>query len=506
MTSSSTDKLSLWSLTALVVGSMIGAGIFSLPATFGRATGGFGAIIAWCIAGGGMLMLAFVFQTLAQRKPDLDSGVFIYAKAGFGQYLGFASALGFWAGTCIGNVSYFVLIKSTLGAFFPIFGDGNTIPAVLVASVILWGFHILLLRGVKSAAAINTIATVAKILPIILFVVVLIFAFKGDMFALNFWGAPEVAAGAASAADLSHLNDYGYVGHAAAAIVPTTEPESLFSQVRSTMLVTVFVFLGIEGASVYSRYAKERKHVGIATVMGFIGVLCLLVMITMLSYGVMLRPDLAALRQPSMAGVLEAIVGRWGAIFISVGLIVSVLGAYLSWSLLAAEVLFSAAKSEIMPKVFATQNVNAVPSSAVWLTNITIQVFLILTLFSQYAFQLALELTSSLTLIPYLLVGAYGLKLALTGETYENDKADHKKDLIIAVVATFYSLLMIYAGGMKYLLLSAIIYGPGTVLYIMAKREQHAKLFTPAEMGLFVIVMVAAVVAIYNIATGVITI
>ncbi|WP_025123677.1 MULTISPECIES: amino acid permease, partial [unclassified Serratia (in: enterobacteria)] len=228
---------------------------------------------------------------------------------------------------------------------------------------------------------------------------------------------------------LSHLNDYGYVGHAAAAIVPAAEPESLFSQVRSTMLVTVFVFLGIEGASVYSRYAKERSHVGIATVLGFIGVLCLLVLITMLSYGVLLRPDLAALRQPSMAGVLEAIVGRWGAIFISVGLIVSVLGAYLSWSLLAAEVLFSAAKSKSMPKVFATENRNAVPSSAVWLTNITIQVFLILTLFSDYAFQLALELTSSLTLIPYLLVGAYGLKLALTGETYETDKRDHKKDL-----------------------------------------------------------------------------
>ncbi|WP_337265090.1 MULTISPECIES: amino acid permease, partial [unclassified Serratia (in: enterobacteria)] len=167
---------------------------------------------------------------------------------------------------------------------------------------------------------------------------------------------------------------------------------------------------------------------------------------------------------------------------------------------------FSAAKSKSMPKVFGTENSNAVPSSAVWLTNITIQVFLILTLFSQYAFQLALELTSSLTLIPYLLVGAYGLKLAWIGETYEKDKTDLKKDLIIALIATFYSLLMLYAGGMKYLLLSAIIYGPGTLLYITAKREQQAKVFTPAEMGLFIIVMVAAVVAIYSIATGVITI
>ncbi|WP_413727517.1 amino acid permease [Sodalis sp. RH19] len=502
MTNSADAKLSLWSLTALVVGSMIGAGIFSLPATFGRATGGFGALIAWCIAGGGMLMLAFVFQTLAQRKPELNSGVFIYAKEGFGDYLGFASALGFWAGTCIGNVSYYILIKSTLGAFFPIFGNGDTVPAVLVASVILWAFHVLLLRGVKGAASINTIATFAKVIPIFCFVIVLIFAFKGDFFAANFWGVPDLARGG----DVSHLNDYGYAGHAALAMAPAAQPESLFSQVRSTMLVTVFVFLGIEGASVYSRYARQRSHIGIATVLGFIGVLCLMILVTMLSYGVLLRPDLAALRQPSMAGVLEAVVGRWGAVFISAGLIISVLGAYLSWSLLAAEVLFCAAKSQSMPKIFATENSRAVPSAAVWLTNITIQVFLVLTLFSDYAFQLALELTSSLTLIPYLLVGAYALKLAWTGETYETDWRGHKKDLLFAAIATFYALLMIYAGGLKYLLLSAVIYGPGTVLFILAKREQKAELFTAAERTVFIVVMLAAIAALWSLATGVITI
>ena len=502
MANSSENKLSLWSLTALVVGSMIGAGIFSLPATFGRATGGFGALIAWCIAGGGMLMLAFVFQTLAQRKPNLDSGVFIYAKEGFGDYLGFASALGFWAGTCIGNVSYFVLIKSTLGAFFPIFGDGNTIPAVAVASVILWGFHVLLLRGVKGAASINTIATFAKIIPIFCFVIILIFAFKQDYFALNFWGVPA----AIPAGDTAALNDYGYAGHAALAVEPVAQPESLFSQIRSTMLVTVFVFLGIEGASVYSRYAKQRSHIGIATVLGFIGVLCLLILVTMLSYGVLLRPELAALRQPSMAGVLEAVVGRWGAIFISAGLIISVLGAYLSWSLLAAEVLYSAAKSQSMPKIFATENSRAVPSAAVWLTNISIQTFLILTLFSDYAFQLALELTSSLTLIPYLLVAAYGLKLAWTGETYETDRRGHKKDLLFAILATVYSFMMLYAGGMKYLLLSAVIYGPGTLLYFIAKREQKSQFFNPMERIIFIVVMIAAIAALWGIATGIITI
>ena len=474
-----------------------------MPATFGRATGGFGALIAWCIAGGGMLMLAFVFQSLAQRKPELDSGVYSYAKAGFGNYMGFASALGFWAGSCVGNVSYFVLIKSTLGAFFPIFGDGNTVPAVLIASVILWAFHFLILRGVKEAAAINKVVTIAKILPIFLFLIVVIWGFKTEIFTLNFLGYD--LAGAIANPDLSHLADYGYVGHAAEILEPV-QAESLFSQVRSTMLVTVFVFLGIEGASVYSRYAKDRRDVGVATVLGFLGVLCLFMLITMLSYGVLLRPDLAALRQPSMAGVLEALVGRWGAIFISAGLIVSVLGAYLSWSLLAAEVLFSAAKNKSFPTFLTRENEQKVPAAALWLTNILVQTFLIVTLFTTYAFTLALELTSALSLIPYFFVAAYGLKLALTKETYESDQRSLKKDLIIAAIATFYSALMIYSGGMKYILLSALIYAPGSILYIIARREQGQIVFTQTEKMLFVVVVVAAIAAAYSLATGIITI
>ena len=99
-------KLSLFALTAMVIGSMVGAGIFNLPGRFATATGPFGAIIAWAIAGTGMYMLARVFQFLAKARPDIDSGVFAYAKAGFGDYMGFLSAFGYWLGSCLGNVFY----------------------------------------------------------------------------------------------------------------------------------------------------------------------------------------------------------------------------------------------------------------------------------------------------------------------------------------------------------------------------------------------------------------
>ena len=334
MTSSAEQKLSLRALIALVVGSMIGSGIFALPSAFGRATGVMGALIAWVVAGVGMLMLAFVFQTLARRKPDLDAGIYAYAKAGFGEYPGFVSAVGYWIGACLADVACLVLIKATLGLFFPIFGDGTTPTAILAASVLLWAVHFMILRGVKEAAAINTIATVAKIVPIALFIVVAIAAFRADLFALNFWGGEEPTFG------------------------------NVANQARNSMLVTVFLFVGIEGASVYSRYAKNRNDVGIATVLGFLGVLCLLILVTMLSYGVMLRPDLAALSSPSMAGVMEAIVGPWGKIFISIGLLISVLGNYLSWSLLAAEVVYSAAQNRTMPSFLARENKNKAPVAA----------------------------------------------------------------------------------------------------------------------------------------------
>jgi arginine:ornithine antiporter / lysine permease len=470
------QKFSRLTLTAMVVGSMVGAGIFSLPGRFGAATGPFGALIAWAIAGGGMLMLAFVFQFLAERKPDLDSGIFAYAKAGFGDYLGFAAAFGFWAGTCVGNTFYFILIKSTLGLFFPIFGDGNTVVAVLCSSIILWLVHFMILRGIKEAAFVNTIVTIAKIVPIIVFVVFVALAFDSGLFSASFWGGGE----------------YGTA--------------DLFNQVRSTMLVTVFVFIGVEGASVYSRYAKKRADVGFATVTGFIGVLCLMILVTLLCYGVLTRPELGALRQPSMAGVLEAVVGPWGAKFVSAGLIISVLGAYLAWSLLAAEVPYSAARSDLMPEFLKHTNQNDVPSTALWLTNIIVQLFLIVTLFAEYAFDVALELTSAMTLIPYVLVAGYGLKLAQRGETYEVRPEERSRQRIIAAIATLYTLFMIIAGGLKFVLLSCILFAPGTLLYFMARREQNLRVFTPPEWVLFVAVLAGAVVGLYALATGAITI
>jgi len=268
------------------------------------------------------------------------------------------------------------------------------------------------------------------------------------------------------------------------------------------MLITVFVFVGIEGASVYSRYARRRSDVGRATVLGFLGVLGLLVLVTMLSYGILSRADLAALPTPSLAAVLEAIVGRCGAVFISVGLLISVLGNYLSWSLLAAEVTFSAAKNGTMPAFLARENANQVPAAALWATNLMIQVILLISPFAEYALILVLKMTSAMTLVPYVLVAAYGLKLAWTGETYDLTPRGRTGNFVRSAIATVYAAGMVYAGGLRFILLSAMIYALGTILYFLARREQKAPVFRPAESLVFGGVVITALVGLYGLICG----
>jgi len=140
-------RLSLSLLIALVVGSMIGSGIFSLPQNMAASAGAGAILIGWLITGVGMLSLALVYQTLSNRQPALDNGVFAYARALGGEYLSFNSAWGYWISAWIGNVSYLVILFAALSYFFPVFGEGNNKAAIAGASVVLWALHWMILRA-----------------------------------------------------------------------------------------------------------------------------------------------------------------------------------------------------------------------------------------------------------------------------------------------------------------------------------------------------------------------
>jgi arginine:ornithine antiporter / lysine permease len=468
-------KLTLLPLIALVVGSMIGGGVFNLPSDMSRGTSPGAIIIGWLITGLGMLMLAFVYQSLAVRKPDLNAGPYAYAKAGFGSFVGFNSAWGYWLSAFLGNVAYAVAIFSALSYFFPVFGGGNNLPSIIGASLCLWLVHGLVLKGIKQAAFVNIVTTAAKLVPLVLFALIAIVAFNWDKFTFNFWGT----------ADAQGVGGLG----------------SIVDQVKSTMLVTLWVFIGIEGASVYSARAAKRSDVGRATVIGFIGALGIYVLVSLLATGVLTQPELAGLKVPSMAGVLESLVGPWGAALINLGLIVSVGGAFLSWTLLCAEIPFTCGRDGTFPKWFGEENANGSPAHSLWATNILIQAFLILSFFSQSAYQFFYFIASVAILPPYVLSGAYALKLALSGEGYRPEES-RRRDILIGAVATIYGLWLVYAAGLDYLLMCAVLFAPGILVYAKARKEHGQSVFVGAEIIVAVVIVALALLAGWLMWTG----
>lgn len=325
-------------------------------------------------------------------------------------------------------------------------------------------------RGVKEATAINRIVTVAKLVPILVFVVLALVFLKPHVFVANLTGSASAG--------------------------------SLYEQVKGTMLVTVFVFLGVEGASVYSRHARRRADVGRATVLGFLSVLAVFASVTIVSYGILPMNRIADLRQPSMAGVLEAAVGTWGSVFVSVGLIVSVLGAYLAWTLMAAEVLYVAAQDDDMPRFLRRANAADVPTASLLMTTLLSQVVLVITAFSEDAFNFALDLTSALSLIPFLLVGVYAVRIAITRDGYGEHPSGRGRDAVIGVLATAYTVFMLYAAGPKFVLVSLIIYAPATVLFVLARREQGRRLFSPGELGILAVSVAGAAIGVVALVAG----
>ncbi|MFN3072243.1 basic amino acid/polyamine antiporter [Acinetobacter sp. TY2] len=430
----STTKIGLLSLTALVFSSMVGSGVFSLPQNMASVSNGQALLIAWLITGIGILFLAFALLYLTRQRPDLDGGIYNYAREGFGELIGFCSAWGYWLCTTIGIVGYVVIAFSGVGMFTDrpdhvFFGEGNTIYALIGSSIFVWMVHWLVSRGIKEASLVNLIATIAKIVPIVIFIVFTFLAFKLDLFKLNYF-------------------DFSLQ-------MPVWE------QVRNLMLITLWVFTGIEGAVVLSSRARNRNDIGRATVLGVLLALSFYVLVTVLSYGVTSRIEIANMHNPSMATILEQLIGLPGTIIITLGLIISVSSSYLSWTLFATEIPFLAAKNKAFPKVFLKTNQNNVPIASLWLTSVVVQISLIAVCFFDKNYTQLLLISSVMILLPYFLVSAFYLK-----ESWKNKRTKH---IWIALIAVIYASWLLYAAGISLLLLSGCLYLVGLSIFLYSR-------------------------------------
>jgi arginine:ornithine antiporter / lysine permease len=435
-------KLGILPLTLLVVGSIVGSGIFSLPQNMAEASGPGAILIAWVITLFGMLMLTRIFQYLSIRFYKINDGLYGYVRKGFGDYIGFNAAWGYWISAWMSCTSYLVILFSALGSFdyFSYFGNGTTLPSVISAIIFLWIVNLSILKGINQAFLLNCVVTLAKIVPICLFIICIILAFKVDTFKTNFWGTPQLG--------------------------------SVADQIKHTMLYTVWVYLGIESATVYASRAKSILSISRATFFGFAITSLLLICVSVLSLGIVPQHELAQMKNPSMALVIEHVVGNWGATFINIGLIVSVSGGLLSWLMLATEMLFLTGKgnNHTVPSCFGKLNKTGTPANALCLTSVLISILMILAHFYQSGYNILIQLSTSMVLIPYLLSAFFVLKLAINrGNTFL---------IFLGTAGSIYSTWLIYAGGVSYLLLSMILYSVGLIFYLYARKQRSLPAFS----------------------------
>ena len=436
-------QLGLWLLVFVSLGSMIGSGIFNSPKDLINVANPMGTLITWIIGGAGALMLALVFIYLSAKKPELKSGIYAYARDGFGDYMGFNSAWGYWSLGWLGNISYLVLFFKTLN---DLLGEHALSPLTcfILGSAILWLYYFILLSGVREGAILNFIVTVAKLVPIALVILLGFSLVDNEIFNVPDWQTRLASTG------------------------KTTTP---LLQVKDAMAIVLWCFVGIEAAAVLSGRAKSQQIVRKAIIISVLSVLTIYMLITFISMASIPAQDLAASGTPLSLVLGKTMTGSTGSFIVKVGIMISVLGASLSWIILSVETMYASAKEGVMPKALAKINKKETPVNALLLTQIFTQIFLFSILSSAFneTYLLAITIGTTMVLIPYLLSSLYAVKISW------RDNREKTINKLFAVVGTLYATYVIYAVGIKYLFLSIIFYAIGAIVFLKGRHEQKQK-------------------------------
>lgn len=450
-----TKEMSLLGLSMIVIGSMLGGGVFNLPSSISQSAGVVASLLAWLITGVGVFFIAKVFQTLSKEEPGIIGGIYYYAKDGFGDYVGFNSAWGYWLSNIIGNVSFVILFLDALSKFIPSIGGSGGQIGLFLGTFMIWGVIFLVARGIRTASLLNTIATSAKVVPILLAIFLLFIHFKYRTFSMDVFAKNMMLNG----------KQFGSV--------PT--------QIRHAMLQTMWVFVGIEGAVVLSGRAKRARDVGRATLIGYSTTLAIYVLIVMLSFGSLPQEQLANLPSPSLSGVLRASTGAWAGSMINIGVIISVLGAWISWTILAAEISFDAAQDKMFPAFLGKANKQNAPVNALILNGVIMQIVFLISRWAMDAFQAVTDTATTMVLVPYVLSAAFLWQIA--------KRKKHKGQQFLAIGGIVYGIYMLYSSGILNLLYCIGIYALGFVFWLWNSHTYHRPVFaTKRDKILFAIV------------------
>lgn len=460
------------------VGCTLASGVFALSGDFAYA-GAYtlGTIIGWAITFVGMIGLVGCFMRLTVVKPDLTSGIYSYARAGFGEYIGFNSAWGYWLSAILAYVTFSTGFLGSLSELIPFLGDGMNLPSLILGSAILWALVLLLLNGINQALIINVIAVIFKALPILFLVIAAIVAgaFDWNTFTSNFTGEGSGM--------------------------------SLFEQTKACIFTTVWVFIGIEGAVVISTRAKNTKLAGTASIISFVALFALYFIISMLSMGVADHDTLCEFTDNytfSMAGVMEYIVGPWGATLVNIAAVISIGCALLTYVILCSDSAFGPANMKCFPKIFVKMNKKNQPTYSIVFSALFVEVFMIVATINSASYQNCYYLSTIAIMIPYMLSAFYAFKLSCTGELTEGQSGGGKVwTWIAAIIGSIYGIWMLYASSFSYILVCALMYLPGVIVYIIKRKEEGGKIFPKVyDKVVFIILCALFVLFFVLVAAG----
>ena len=459
------QKIGFWILTSLVIGNMVGSGIFMLPRTLAEAASPAGVISAWAFTGLGVLFVAFVFGNLGKRKPELQGGPQIYAKELFKKgskastLTGFMATWGYWIGNLAGNIAIVTTFASYLSTFFPVMTSqaelftiggftlkvGNAL-TFLVCTIVLWGTHFIIHKGIEGAGKINLAATAAKVTGFFIFIIIGLTAFESSNI------TPFVA---------DKTTEVG-------------ETVGMLGQINAAAVATLWAFIGVESAVVFSSRAKRQTDVKRATVLGLMITLAIYIGISTLVMGLLPQEVLMTSEKP-LIDAIETVLGPIGGKLLAALGLISLIGSTIGWTMLSAEVPSAAAKQGIFIPRFMKENKKGIPAFSLLLTNVLGQVFIFSTISNSIseAFNFIIYIATLSYLVPYVIAAAFQLKLVFTGETY-GSKDGRLKDGIIGGIATFYSIYVLFAGtsDIKTFILGVLLLVSGLAFYGFMKQKE----------------------------------
>ena len=484
MSESAVKKIGLFGLIGMVVSSCIGSGVFALTGQLAEVASPGGVLVAWGVVGVGFLMLALALNYLGKTKPELV-GIFQYAEEGFGAIWGFISGWGYWLSAWLGNVAFATVMMTTVGFFYPEFATEVPTPlAIVIASVVMWALSFLIIRGVEGASVINAIVMVCKVAVLVIFLAFAVVLFDMGVFTADFWG-----------------NVYNNL--VASAPAATGSEEELVAlggipnQVVNCIIIMMWAFIGIEGATVMSSRARRQSDVGKATVIGIICLLVIYLGATVLPYGFLPYTEIAAMDSPAMVYIFDQMAPGWGGAFISIGIIVAIAGAWLSFIILPVETTSEMAARQLLPAGWGKLNKNGAPSFSLLITAICTQAFMASLIFTSDAYDFAFSMCTVAIVITWTLAALYQLKVA------KDNKAGAW--MLIGVIAVLFQLSGVLFNGWSFLLLTCVGYIPGFILYAMARKKAGFTL-SKSDIVTMTIISALGVLAIALLATGVIAI